>query len=158
VKDKLNIFLLNHATFTLGIFVFPLSFIFLLKSQLAIGLILLLICSLLITLRVVVTIDMKTMSIVVCNKMLFKSYNRKSFRLKRGSGKVIIINSINEVFGINSKSNTFFSYDLLYQSNNYHKAVLYTSTNEMRVYKIANFLSANLNLELEYKTINNSKI
>ena len=138
---------------TLGLFVFALSVLFLIKFHIALGLGLLLTSLFFITYKKIVTINQDTKTVTVCSMLFFVTYNKKTHSFKEGRGKILLINSTNELFGIDRKSSTFFTYDVLYHLNGLGKVNVFTSTNASQADKTANFLASNLNLDLENKII-----
>jgi hypothetical protein len=147
-----KLFLPNFQASLVGFFVLSLALLFFFKDKLIIGSILLLISTLLITHKQMLSIDEEEFTVTVRRKILFVSYTSRTILLNPKNGKIILVNSMNEVNGLDRKSNTFYNYDVLYQLNDGNTINIYASTNEAQADKIAVFISNCLNMELEYET------
>jgi hypothetical protein len=144
--------LYNYPAVILGLFIFFVALLFFFKEKFIVGIIVFFISNLLLTYKKVITIDTEEYSVMVHREVLSISNTSRTVFLKPRDGKVVLVNSINEVNGLDQKSNTFFNYDVLYRLKNNHTINIYASTNEAHAGKIAIFISRCLNLELEHET------
>jgi hypothetical protein len=144
--------LANYPALIVGLSILPLGLLFFFKDKLIVGSMLLVISALMITHKQVLRIDKQESTVTVFRKIFFISYTSRAILLMPRDGKIVLINSMNEVNGLDKKSNTFYNYDVLYQLKNNHTVNIYACTNEAMASKIAVFISHGLNLELEYET------
>ena len=133
-----------------------LSLLFIIRQSSEIGLILLLLSIVLLTTKKVIDLDVESKSINVYTKVLFWQYNITKFKLEQNYNRVILTNIINEQFGIDRKSSTFYAFEVLLVSNANRKTKILTTVNENNAKKVAKFLSSNLQIDLEQNKKTNS--
>jgi hypothetical protein len=150
---SLKLSLINYPALIVGISLLSLTLLFFLKDQLIVSSILLLIGVLMITHKQVLIINKEEFTVTVHRRIFFANYMSRTILLKPRNGKVVLVNSMNEVNGFDKKSNTFYNYDVLYRLKNNHTINIYGSTNEAQTEKVAIFISQCLNLELGHKTV-----
>ncbi len=108
------------------------------------------------TTKKVIDLDVESKSINVYTKVLFWQYNITKFKLEQNYNRVILTNIINEQFGIDRKSSTFYAFEVLLVSNANRKTKILTTVNENNAKKVAKFLSTNLQIDLEQNKKTNS--
>ena len=133
-----------------------LSLLFIIRQSSEIGLILFLLSIVLLTTKKVIDLDVESKSINVYSKVLFWHYNITKFKLEQSYNRVILTNTINEQFGIDRKSSTFYAFEVLLVSNANRKTKILTTVNESNAKKVAKFLSTNLQIDLEQNKKTNS--
>jgi len=133
-----------------------LSLLFIIRQSSEIGIILLFLSIVLLTTKKVIDLDVESKSINVYSKVLFWHYNITKFKLEQNYIRVILTNIINEQFGIDRKSSTFYAFEVLLVSNANRKTKILTTVNENNAKKVAKFLSTNLQIDLEQNKKTNS--
>lgn len=156
MKNRPRQYLYNYITLVIGLFVLFLSLLFIIRQSSEIGLILLLLSIVLLTTKKVIDLDVESKSINVYSKVLFWHCNITKFKLKQNYNRVILTNIINEQFGIDRKSSTFYAFEVLLVSNANRKTKILTTVNENNAKKVAKFLSTNLQIDLEQNKKTNS--
>lgn len=156
LKNRPREYLYNYLTLVIGLFILALSLLFIARHYLEIGIVLLLVSFILLSIKKIIELDFESKSIIVYSKVTFWHYNINKFRIVPNFNKVILTSIINEQFGIDKKSSTFYAYDVILASNTNRKTKILTTVNENNAEKIAKFLATNLQIDLEKNKKTNS--
>lgn len=149
LKNRPRQYLYNYITLVIGLFILTLSILFLLRQSIVLGLTFLLLALALISIKKVIELDFESKSINVYSKLFLWQFDIYKYRLEQNFIKVILKCIINEQFGINRKSSTFYAYDVILVSNNNRKTKILSTVNENNAEKTSKFLSINLKIDIE---------
>lgn len=151
MNNKPKLFLFNHILFTLGLVALVISILLTLRIHIIPALILFAISTILLLNGKLVVIDKNLKTVSIFSHILFMPYRKNIFELKNAEAKIFMKSTGDEQFGIDKISSTFFTYDVIYQTRNFRKTLLFITVTKGHAEQMAKFISTELNLTLETK-------